>query len=461
MYIFKNFFKISYIGRVNIMKRKILIFLCFILCIVSIAGVSATDEITEINNNAGDSTGASLDDTDVSLDDAGDLSGASLDDVVSLDSQQNYSSNLKEESGNNDLIGNESLKLTRINAPSLTMYYKDGRSFSGYLTDIDGVPLAGMPISLKTNYMTYNRITDENGRFSLAINLSPGIYPIQLKFNGSPGYLPTENISYVAVKNTIYSFIFTKMYGDTLKFIVLVSQNVTLENIKLSFNINGRIYYRTTGILGTASLPINLPPGNYIITIERLDTHEKASNPVIVHSHFSENEDLNMFYKNGSAYTVQLNKKHDKPAGAGEVVTFNINGILYNRKTDSSGHAKLNINLPPGKYIVTAEYMGDKVSNTIVVKPVITASDLTKVYGTPDPFVAKLVDGQGRPYSGKTVTFNINGVIYAKTTDSEGLAKLNIALMPGEYIITSTSPNGNSISNKITVTDANRTAKQI
>ncbi|WP_296849513.1 hypothetical protein, partial [uncultured Methanobrevibacter sp.] len=60
-----------------------------------------------------------------------------------------------------------------------------------------------------------------------------------------------------------------------------------------------------------------------------------------------------------------------------------------------------------------------------------------------------------------TVTFNINGVIYAKTTDSEGLAKLNIALMPGEYIITSTSPNGNSISNKITVTDANRTAKQI
>lgn len=442
------------------MKRKILIFLCFILCIVSIAGVSATDEITEINNNAGDLSDASLDDTDVSLDDAGDLSGASLDDVVSLDSQQNYSSNLKEESGNNDLIGNESLKLTRINAPSLTMYYKDGRSFSGYLTDIDGVPLAGMPISLKTNYMTYNRITDENGRFSLAINLSPGIYPIQLKFNGSPGYLPTENISYVAVKNTIYSFNFTKMYGDTLKFIVLVSQNVTLENIKLSFNINGRIYYRTTGILGTASLPINLPPGNYTITTERLDTHEKASNPVIVYSHFSENKNLSMYYKNGN-YTVQLNKQHDKPAGAGEVVTFNINGILYNRKTNSSGQAKLNINLPPGNYTVTADYNGDKVSNTIVVNPVITASDLTKVYGSPDPFVAKLVDGNGTPSSGKTVTFNINGVIYAKTTDSEGLAKLNIALMPGEYIITSTSPNGNSISNKITVTDANRTAKQI
>ena len=443
------------------MKRKILIFLCFILCIVSIAGVSATDEITEINNNTGDSTGASLDDTDVSLDDAGDLSGASLDDVVSLDSQQNYSSNLKEESGNNNLIGNESLKLTRINAPGLTMYYKDGKSFSGYLTDINGVPLAGMPISLKTNYMTYNRITDENGRFSLAINLSPGIYPIQLKFNGSPGYLPTENISYVAVKNTIYSFIFTKMYGDTLKFIVLVSQNVTLENIKLSFNINGRIYYRTTGILGTASLPINLPPGNYTITIERLDTHEKASNPVIVYSHFSENKNLNMSYKDGSNYTVQLNKQHDKPAGAGEVVTFNINGILYNRKTNSSGQATLNINLPPGNYIVTADYNGDKVSNTILVRPVITASDLTKVYGSPDPFVAKLVDDHDRPSSGKTVTFNINGVIYAKTTDSEGLAKLNIALMPGEYIITSTSPNGNSISNKITVTDANRTAKQI
>ena len=79
---------------------------------------------------------------------------------------------------------------------------------------------------------------------------------------------------------------------------------------------------------------------------------------------------------------------------------------------------------------------------------------MTKVYGSPDPFCATLVDGQGNPAPGKNVTFNINGVFYSRMTDDNGVTRLNINLMPGEYIITSTSPNGNSISNKITVKNA-------
>ena len=35
------------------------------------------------------------------------------------------------------------------------------------------------------------------------------------------------------------------------------------------------------------------------------------------------------------------------------------------------------------------------------------------------------------------VTFNVNGVFYHKTTDENGVAKLNINLMKGQYIITS------------------------
>ena len=41
-------------------------------------------------------------------------------------------------------------------------------------------------------------------------------------------------------------------------------------------------------------------------------------------------------------------------------------------------------------------------------------------------------------------------VFYMRVTDSNGQAKLNIRLMPGKYIITS-SYNGASISNNITV----------
>ena len=124
---------------------------------------------------------------------------------------------------------------------------------------------------------------------------------------------------------------------------------------------------------------------------------------------------------------------------------------IYNRQTNESGIAKLNLNLPPGDYVITAEYQGCKVSNNIKVLPVLTAKDLTKKYGSSNQFVAVLVDGHGKPYGGQSVSFNINGVIYHRTTDSAGHAKLNINLMAGQYIITS-SYNGSNISNKITIT---------
>ena len=124
--------------------------------------------------------------------------------------------------------------------------------------------------------------------------------------------------------------------------------------------------------------------------------------------------------------------------------------MTYERKTNASGYAKLNINLEPGNYIITASYGGCNVANNITVLPVLSADDLTKKYGTPEPFIANLVDGQGAPLANATVTFNINGIMYNRTTNETGKAKLNINLMVGEYIITS-SYNGANIANKVTV----------
>ena len=78
------------------------------------------------------------------------------------------------------------------------------------------------------------------------------------------------------------------------------------------------------------------------------------------------------------------------------------------------------------------------VSNNITVLPVLTTSDLTKYFGIPASLNSKLVDGQGNPLANQSVTYNINGVFYNKTTDANGIAKLNISLNPGEYIATIT-----------------------
>ena len=203
--------------------------------------------------------------------------------------------------------------------------------------------------------------------------------------------------------------------------------------------------------ISVKELNINLNPKEYIITTINTVTGEELSNKITVLSRFSENTDVVKYYKNATHYTVKIIGDDGKAAGAGEDVTFNINGIFYTRQTDENGIAKLSINLPPGNYVITAEYKGCKVSNDIKVLPVLYATDIKMKYHDGTHFVSTLVDGHGRPFANQFVTFNINGVFYSKITDNSGQAKLKINLLAGKYIITS-SYNGSNIANTITIT---------
>ena len=81
------------------------------------------------------------------------------------------------------------------------------------------------------------------------------------------------------------------------------------------------------------------------------------------------------------------------------------------------------------------------------MSPFVEANDLIKKYNTDTQFKVKLVPGWG---AGETVTFHVNGVSYNRTTDVFCVAALNINLMPGQYIIASTT-NNYTIYNTITV----------
>ncbi|WP_407380126.1 hypothetical protein [Methanobrevibacter sp.] len=164
-----------------------------------------------------------------------------------------------------------------------------------------------------------------------------------------------------------------------------------------------------------------------------------------------ETSDLTKYFRNDTQFVVRAVADDGSYAGAGETVTFNINGVFYNRTTNETGHAKLNINLAPGDYIITTSYDGCIEGNNVHVLPTLTGNDLNMTYGDKSQFTANLVDGQGNPYANQSVTFNINGVFYNRTTDVNGDAKLNINLQAGEYIITSGYGDA-VIANTITIT---------
>ena len=341
-----------------------------------------------------------------------------------------------------------------MTANDVLMYYQDGSRYIINLTDYEGNPLTNETITITLNGQKYTRTTNANGSASMAINLNAGNYTASASYTPKGSTVANTIENNIIILSTVDGNDLVKVFrNDTQYYATFIDEQgkALPKDTTVTFNINGVMYERKVNENGTAKLNINLGAGEYIITATNPVTGEKHSNNITVLSNI-QSGDLVKYYKNESQYIVTLLGKDGKTVGAGESITFNINGVFYTRQTNASGQAKLNINLSPGKYIITGEYNDCRVSNTVEVIPVLTATDFVKSTSETKAFEAKLIDGQGNPLSKETVTFNINGVTYNRVTDSQGIAKLNINLQKGEYIITS-SYNGQNIANTITVTE--------
>ena len=334
-----------------------------------------------------------------------------------------------------------------INAPDVTKYYGGSERFVVTVTDSKGKALANKTVKISINGVEYTRTTNANGTTTMALGLPSNVYNATVTVDN-------ESVnSVVTILSTVQGNDLVKMFRNGTQYYATFfdSQGKPLASgSEVQFNINGVMYIRKTNENGTAKLNINLEPKTYIITATNPTNGEMHSNNITVLPIIG-SSDLVKYYKNESQYVVTLYGEDGKAVGAGETVTFNINGVFYTRTTNATGQAKLNINLNPGNYTITAMYKECSVANNVEVKPVLTAKDLVKKYGTEDQFVATLVDGQGNPYAGQSITFNIHGVFYTRTTDANGQAKLNIRLMAGEYIITSMYSNGATIANTVKV----------
>ena len=214
-----------------------------------------------------------------------------------------------------------------------------------------------------------------------------------------------------------------------------------IANATVYFTINGKVYARITDENGTASIAIRLLPSEYKASalFNGTKDHDKATaNATVTVKSTIFGNDTTLYFRNGTQYMAKF-LDSDGKALANTDVKFNINGVFYTRVTDENGIARLNIRLDPASYIITAynPVTGEQKANNITVLPRIIAKDLSMKYLDGSTFNAALVDGQGKAISGVNITFNINGVFYHRTTNADGVTKLNIRLMPGEYIITS------------------------
>ena len=338
----------------------------------------------------------------------------------------------------------------QIIANDLTKYYGNDDQLTCQVIDNETNPIENASVKFDVNGKNYSRTTNSSGIAKMNVNLASGnyIYTAYYLINDS---IISHDTGLIQILSTISGQDVVKIYrNDTQYYATFLDANGDLlADTNITFNINGVFYTRKTNENGTARLNINLNPGTYIITSTNTNGEMYSNNITVLNSISGEN--IVKYYKNDTQYYATF-LDSDGFILANTNVTFNINGVFYTRKTNESGTARLNINLNPGNYILTAinPNTGEMYSNDISVLSVLSGEDLSMTYKDGSKFNVTLLDGQGNLLADEDITFNINGVFYTRTTNSLGVASLNINLQAGNYIITSTY-NGLSISNNIKI----------
>ncbi len=288
--------------------------------------------------------------------------------------------------------------------------------------------------------------------FSVGAISAAGIDSEQTDFNTDltfgPALVSNPNTTHIETNDL------TKEYGNSTPFSAKIVDNESnpVQGADVLFTINGVTYSVTTGVNGVASLPIGLYVGDYSMVTSYNGESVKNTVKVVEPVRVLETEDFSKVYGTGDAFSPKVLDGNGSPV-KGETVYFTINGITYAQTTGADGVASLGIGLYPGIYYMTTAIKGQSVVNKVNVVEairVIKTEDFSKVYRTGDAFSAKVLDENDDPVQGETVYFTINGVTYAVSTNSEGIASMAINLNPGNYPIT-TTVRGQSVKNNIKI----------
>lgn len=149
----------------------------------------------------------------------------------------------------------------------------------------------------------------------------------------------------------------------------------------------------------------------------------------------------------GKYFEVNLTDIDGNPL-ANKDIKIGFNGKVYNKTTNATGGARLQINLA-AKFTYTFaigfigddDYMGSFEVAKITVnpqKPKLASSNKSyKASAKTKSLTATFKTALGNPVSGKTIKFTLNGKTYSAKTNSKGVATVNVSLnKKGTYSFT-------------------------
>ena len=306
------------------------------------------------------------------------------------------------------------------------------------LIDEAGNNLSGFKVIFTVNGNNLLVTTNASGMGLIKSNLNHGTYNITSRLYNQDNYQIVNDTFTINVLSSIESSNMNRAYnsGTDFKAILYDSDGYLLANIEVDLNVNGKHYKVITNSKGEAILNVKLSVGTYNVVVDNPLTGDSNSNTLKISKRITGNANINMFYLANKYYKVRVFDDDGKAVGAVQIVKMTIGGKKYNVKTDKNGYASFKITLKPKTYTITATYKGVKVSNKVVVKPVLTAKNISKKMSKIVKFSAKLVNTNGKALKGKTLIFKFKGKTYRVSTNAKGIATVSLKdLKVGNYKI--------------------------
>ena len=228
--------------------KKILILLIIITAIISLSAVSASENITDIVEEAGEEP------------------------VIS---QANMSETVGEKVNTEPVSDNSTSQTpnktaSRIEASSVKGYESFKTTLTVKLTS-DGKVLTSKKVTIVLNGVTYTSTTDGKGVASLSVKLKKGTYHPQISYAGDD----TTNATSATAKMTVKAPTKTKLklgdkyinyrQGSKCLFYVklLTTDGKAIKNQWVTFKVAGKTYKAKTNKKGVAKIYLNLKKGKH------------------------------------------------------------------------------------------------------------------------------------------------------------------------------------------------------
>lgn len=221
-------------------------------------------------------------------------------------------------------------------------------------------------VTFEINGIKATVMSDENGTARIGINLKPGNYTIDVEYNN------TKIVYIIEIKNTIVSKDVTRGYNSNYNYNVQILDlsGKGVGNTAVDITVNGKVKRYTTDANGFITIPFSKLTANQVISAVNPLNGEVSRNTIKVVSRFSGNKNINMYYYDGTKFSVMVYGDDGKLVGANQVVTIKLNKKTYKVKTNKHGVASLKIpnTVKPGTYTLYSAYNGQTVKNTVKVK---------------------------------------------------------------------------------------------